>query len=139
MGVRFLGIERTKQDILEVAVERCLHVNTFGELTKALSSTSEQLSRLEIFKEMRFIIDRADKDGDQVIIRIEVKERKYKVHAGTEIQKNEVGFGAGGTFYNVFGRGEKLDINGAIGSQTATPLSVRKNNFFNFSSNHDDV
>lgn len=122
-GVQFIGTERTKVDILEPTVQKCLQAKTFGELTLAMAETSNKLARLELFKDVRFIVDR-EPEGDNVVVRVEVQERKYKVHVGTEIQKNEVGFGSGGTFFNMFGRGEKLDMNASIGAQSATPLSV---------------
>lgn len=124
VGVQFKGAERTKGDLLETIVQPCLKARTFGELTQALAIVGNQLGRLDIFKEMRFVIDRPDSEEDGLVVRVEVKERKYRMHAGTEIQKNEVGFGAGATIYNIFGRAERLDVNAALGSQSATPLSL---------------
>lgn len=86
---------------------------------------SHKLSRLDIFKDMRFVIDRESEEGDNLIVRVQVKECKYKLHAGTEVQKGQIGVGVGGTIYNVFGRAERLDVNAALGSQSATPLSVQ--------------
>jgi outer membrane protein insertion porin family len=123
-GVQFTGTERTKTDILEPAVQNCLKARTFGELTAALGETSSNLERLELFKEMRFVIDQDSDKKEGVVVRVEVQERKYKIHAGTDIQKNGVGFGSGGTFYNVFGRGEKLDVTASMGTQSSTPLSI---------------
>ncbi|PJF19928.1 hypothetical protein PSACC_00256, partial [Paramicrosporidium saccamoebae] len=123
-GVQFTGTERTRMDILEPVVQNCLKARTFGELTVALGETSSNLERLELFKEMRFVIDQDSHKKDGVVVRVEVQERKYKIQAGTDIQKNGVGFGTGGTFYNVFGRGEKLDVVASMGTQSSTPLSI---------------
>lgn len=136
-----MGLERTCYDVMQSAVDPCRQARTFGELTECLSRASRRLDQLELFKEMRFVIDkREDGHGDMqaehqsendrsegqgdVLVRVEVKEKKYKLNAGTNIRKNEVGFGLGGVFYNIFGRGERLDVQGAVGSQSATPISV---------------
>lgn len=123
--VHFTGTERTKTDVLQPAVQPCFQAETFGQLTQSLSQVSQNLARLEIFKDYRFVIDHSGEEGDGgLLVRVEVTERKYKVHAGTEIQKNEVGLGMGGTLYNVFGRAEKLEAQAALGSKSATPLSI---------------
>lgn len=123
-GVQFVGTTRTRLDVVEGAVQPCLEAKTFGELTEALSKTSRHLNRLELFKDMRFIIDQAEGDDSTIIVRVEVKEKAYQLRAGTEVQRNEVCFGAGAILYNLFGRGEKLDINTASGTSTAAPLSI---------------
>lgn len=138
-----MGLERTRPEIMQSALNPCRQARTFGELTECLSQASRRLDQLDIFKEMRFVIDRGD-DGQKhnwdqsqpqgqaqdqgqgsVLVRVEAREKKYKFNAGTNIRKNEVGFGLGGVFYNIFGRGERLDVQGALGSQSATPISVR--------------
>ncbi len=131
--VEFVGVQRTKQDLLNAIVAPCLQAKSFGDLTHTLSSVSSSFDQFDLFKEHRFIIDRVSPGGagglgkdedDRVVIRVDVKEKKFRLNAGTEIQRDGVGFGTGGVFYNVLGRGERVDVNASIGSHSSTPLSV---------------
>ena len=124
VGVKFEGIRKTRQDMLGQVMKDCLEARTFGELTRSLAAAADSLERLEVFKETKFILDTDKAVQDGVLVRVQAKERKYKVHLGTELQRNDVGLGAGGVFYNVFGRGERFDANASIGSQSATPVAI---------------
>lgn len=127
MGVEFEGVRRSKIDIFQVDMENCKSAKTFGELTTSLNKLSKRLADLEMFRNVRFVVDQApdttDKD-DKVIVKIQVEERKCSIRAGTEVQYQDVGLGAGGVFYNIFGRGEKLNVSMSAGSQSATPVMV---------------
>lgn len=124
--VQFEGVQRTRQDLLEALMKDCFAATSFGELTAALAAVSQRLERLELFKDTKFVIDAAPPSAgeDAVVVRVQGRERRYRIHLGTEIQRSEVGLGAGGTFYNLFGRAERLDLNASVGSQSATPFSL---------------
>lgn len=124
--VQFEGVQRTRQDLLESLMKDCFAATSFGELTSALAAVSQRLERLELFKDTKFVIDAAPPAAgeDAVVVRVQGRERRYRIHLGTEIQRSEVGLGAGGTFYNLLGRAERLDLNASVGSQSATPFSL---------------
>lgn len=127
VGVEFEGARRSKTDIFSKSMEECKNSKTFGELTALLNKFSQRMNAMDMFKDVRFLIDKAPdaaEEDDRVIVKIQVEEKRCSIRAGTEVQMNDVGLGAGGIFYNVFGRGERLNLSISAASQSATPLSV---------------
>lgn len=123
--IKFDGMFRTRRDFLDTIFKKCREATSFGQLTQSLSDAARRLLGFDILKGLpEFIIDEDPENRSQMLVTVKADEKKYRLHVGTEICRDDVGFGAGGTVYNVGGRGERLDISTALGSQSATPLSI---------------
>ena len=86
------------------------------------------INKLELFKQVDVVLENSNnnnnKDDIDVIFRVD--EKKFRLQAGTEMmtRNQEASLNLSSTFYNVGGRGEVLDVNAAMGLQSAFPLSV---------------
>lgn len=72
----------------------CLASTTFGSLSACLREGVERLQRLECFKNINVLVDRLKDDpaGHDVMVVVEVEERRFKLHAGTEVKRNDIAF-----------------------------------------------
>lgn len=94
--IEIKGLKKTKPDFLQPLISPCFQAKTFGALASCIRSSVESMQQLDIFKNINVILDNFDEGkGGQthdVKIVIEGEEKKYRLHAGTELQKNDIGF-----------------------------------------------
>jgi hypothetical protein len=94
--IEIKGLRKTKPDFLQPLISPCFQAKTFGALAACVRSSVESIQQLDIFKNINVILDKHEekgKDGmNNLKIVIEGEEKKYRLHAGTELQKNDIGF-----------------------------------------------
>jgi len=93
--IEIKGLKKTKQSLIQPLIQPCLTATTFGSLSACLQDSVERMQRLDIFKGINVTLDRL-KDvtaaGHDVMVVIEAEEKKYRVHAGTEMKRNDIAF-----------------------------------------------
>lgn len=53
----------------------------------------EKVQRLDIFKNINVVMDKMEDDaGHDVKVIIDAEEKRYRLHAGTEVKKNDLAF-----------------------------------------------
>lgn len=120
--LEFDNIHRTDHSFLRSIFVPVLKANNMGELKQALSDTMGRLNRLSLFKETSISIKESDVSLDGLKLVFRGEEKRYRIKAGTEVQKNDVAFNFGGFWANVFGKGETLEANASYGVTSCTPL-----------------
>lgn len=78
--ISFLGIERTKQTLLETYIKPALRSATLGDILSNLQSAIDGLNRLGIFDNVNIVLDTiGEKDGngpvELVDVIVKVKEK----------------------------------------------------------------
>lgn len=97
-----------------------------------LKHVSDQLEDLNIIKDMdsHLVLDpysNGDSDQNEPIrydIKLSVRPKRLHLKAGTEIRQNEPMTYLGGTWYNIFGGGERINANMSYGTRTSSPFSM---------------
>ena len=93
--IEIKGLRKTKPDFLQPLISPCFQAQTFGALAACLRSSVESIQQLDIFKNINVVLDSHQGDsthGNPLKIVIEGEEKRYRLHAGTELQKNDIGF-----------------------------------------------
>lgn len=121
-GLEFENIKRTDHEFLRTIFAPVLKANDMAELKRALSDTMGKLNRLSLFKESSISIQGSDVSLDGLKLIFRGEEKRYRIKAGTEAQKNDIAFSFGGFWANLFGRGETLEANASYGTTSSTPI-----------------
>lgn len=127
--VNVAGLGRTHDDYINRAVHNIFAAKTFKEVLFEVSKSSQQLEELGIFKGLRAKIDisrgnSATANGYEVTFQgLELSRVTGKV--GTEVGQNEGAVTAELTSPNLFGRGEKLSIQGSYGNHQTTDINLK--------------
>lgn len=92
--IEIKGLEKTKSDLIQPLFSPCLRATTFGSLSTCLRDSVDKMQRLDIFKNINVVMDKIpeDKAGHDVMVVIEAEEKKFRLHAGTEVQKSDIAF-----------------------------------------------
>lgn len=92
--IEIKGLKKTKQDLVQPVLTPCLSATTFGALSSCLREGVERLQRLDCFKNIDVLVDRIKDDpaGHDVKVVVEVEEKRFKLHAGTEVKRNDIAF-----------------------------------------------
>jgi outer membrane protein insertion porin family len=122
--LEFQNIHRTDHAFLSSIFAPVIQAKTMSELKEALSQTLTRVNRLSLFKESSISIQESDVSLDGLKLIFTGEEKRYRVKAGTEVQKHDIAFSFGGFWANVFGRGETLEANASYGSTSTTPLML---------------
>ena len=109
---------------------------TFGILQGRLRDALGVASRLNLFKDVQVAVEAPRDDAEaadgNVRLTLNVKERRMRMRAGTQLKpagmfqstagSNSIGMNVSGQFFNIGGRGEQLDLEASMGSQSTTPF-----------------
>lgn len=90
--IEIKGLKKTKQDLLQPLLAPCLQATTFGALSLCLRESAERMQRLDIFKAINIGLDRMKGGPGDVQVTFETEEKKYRLHAGTEVKRNDIAF-----------------------------------------------
>lgn len=127
--VNVAGLGRTHDDYINRAVKNLFTAKTFKEVLLEVSTSSKQLDELGIFKNLRARIDisrgnGASENGYEVTF-VGIEHSRVTGKIGTEIGQNEGALTAELTSPNIFGRGERLGIQGSYGNFKTTDINLK--------------
>lgn len=123
------GLGRTHDDYVNRAVRNLFHAKTFNEVVSEVKQSMKQLEELGIFKSIRARIDvshgeNASDNGYEVSFEgTEMSRLTGKV--GTEIGQNEGAVTAELSSPNLFGRGERLTLQGSYSNYKTTDINIK--------------
>lgn len=139
-SIEFEGLQRTNSKLLHQALTDCYYARDLSELSRALTLAFDKFNRLNIFKEVAVVIDQAGEPGaepnasgswspsldrpQEIKLIFKVKEKRMNIKTGTEFRRRDVAWNFGGSFYNIFGNAEVLDLSTSIGASSSVPFSV---------------
>ncbi|KAI9139371.1 surface antigen-domain-containing protein [Paraphysoderma sedebokerense] len=124
--ISFLGIERTKQTLLETYIKPALRSATLGDILSNLQSAIDGLNRLGIFDNVNIVLDTiGEKDGngpvELVDVVVKVKEKGLLLSKmDTSVGDSEGRLSASFSVRNVFGAAELLRTNISFGTRTSS-------------------
>jgi outer membrane protein assembly factor BamA len=121
------GVQRTTASLVESLITPLTHAATLNDLADRMDIFHRTVSQLDVFKSVEVTLNKgtsSDTTSVPVDVVVRVKEKKFRLNTGTEWRQNEVTMNAGGTLFNLFGRGEKLEGKLAVGAETQSPFSI---------------
>lgn len=123
------GLSRTHDDYINRAVRNIFKAQTFKDVLSQVSVSIKSLEELGIFKDLCARIDvsrgpGATQNGYEITFDgIELSRMTGKV--GTEIGQNEGAVTAELALPNIFGRGERVSIQGSYSNYKTTDFNIR--------------
>ncbi|ODN05358.1 Sorting and assembly machinery component 50, partial [Orchesella cincta] len=136
-NINFDGLGRTKGDFVAEAVKEIFLAKNFGDLLQKVGNAQDKLSRLETFREVSAVVDVHNiseiedyKIGDDYDVTFIVKEfSRLAASAKTQMgAQADAQVKTGIRMPNVFGRGEKLEVEYSYssGSEKNSEISFLK-------------
>lgn len=89
----FEGLDRTDRAFVEAVLKPCLTVTSLYELSDSLNAAFQRLERLNVFKDVSVVIDRAeDSDDDlhEIKLLFRCKEKRFNIRTGTELRRRDI-------------------------------------------------
>jgi hypothetical protein len=134
--LEFEGLNRTKENFIHFVLADCYYARDLQELSHRLNTAFQRLDRLNLFKDVAVVIDKAEGGKDdaepfslfdrphEIRLLFKVKEKKWNIRTGTEFRRKDLVWNFGSVFFNLFGRAETLEIDTNLGANSATPFNV---------------
>lgn len=127
--VRIQGVQRTYDDYLELTTKKLFSAKNVQELLEGVKETRVALMQLGVFKHLRATVDtskgaEASPNGYEVIFHGEELSR-ITGSVGTEIDQHEGCFVSELSTPNLFGRGERLSLNGSYSNLKTSELQLK--------------
>lgn len=123
-GIRIEGTKKTHSDILTQHLAACFDATSLLDLSQRVEKAMAKIESLDIFKEIELEINPHPKYENELELLLRVKEKRYKLHTGTEIDHEGMSWQFSGLLSNIFGRAESLEFNSKFGAESNTPFSV---------------
>jgi len=118
-NVKINGLSRTKDDYVSQSVQELFKATTFNELVFKASVVQSKLEKLGCFRDVGIIIDvsNSSPDGYEVIYNVRESGR-FVGGINTMIGANEGSLVLGCRLPNILGRGERINLEHTIGSDS---------------------
>lgn len=128
-SVKISGLQRTKDDYVQKAVQNLFAANSFQDLLEQSAYAKANLSELGIFKDMSIHIDtsrgkKATPNGYEVTFEGNELGRVTGT-VGTEVGQNEGAMVIELAAPNIAGRGERVTIHGSYSNRKSTDINIK--------------
>ncbi|KAK2575531.1 hypothetical protein KPH14_011251 [Odynerus spinipes] len=122
------GLDRTKDDIVKTQVAELFNAHDFQEVIVRAHKVRGKLEALECFKDIGVYIDISEGPNatpEGVEVTFTVREMKRIVGAiNTMVGNNEGSVIIGAKAPNIFGRGEKIQVEYSYGNKSSTNINI---------------
>ncbi|KAL4421736.1 hypothetical protein ABPG77_002352 [Micractinium sp. CCAP 211/92] len=127
--ILLVGLERTKQDLVEAELRRLKHGRTLEEIRDAAMAAHDELMALDIFDAVDLVLTEGSKGGSTCTVVARFKEKgMLRLHAGTYVQGTEGSVQTALNLTNPLGHAEQVSLSVEYGSQATNiyTLAVTK-------------
>ncbi|KAL4452572.1 hypothetical protein ABPG75_008234 [Micractinium tetrahymenae] len=127
--ILLVGLERTKQELVEAELRRLKHGCTLEEIRDAAMAAHDELMALDVFDAIDLVLTEGSKGADTCTVVARFREKgMLRLHAGTYVQGTEGSVQTSLNLTNPLGHAEQVSLGAEYGSQATNiyTLAVTK-------------
>lgn len=127
--ILLVGLERTKQDLVEAELRRLKDGRTLEEIRDAAMAAHDELMALDVFDAIDLVLTEGTKGANTCTVVARFREKgMLRLHAGTYVQGTEGSVQTSLNLTNPLGHAEQVSLSAEYGSQSTNlyTLAVTK-------------